>query len=140
MRGNLDVPALALVGREKLSSQWSVGGRVGWVVTPNLLTYFSAGYTEAHFDAVALNNNNIALGAIGAPTNFFLGSRNSSGFFIGAGDEYALNFLPGLFWKTEYRFSDLDTRTNPIRFVSNGLSTIYENDSHKFVHTVRSEL
>jgi outer membrane immunogenic protein len=140
MRGNLDVPNLGLFGREKLSSQWSVGGRVGWVVTPNLLTYFSAGYTEAHFDAVALNNNNIALGAIGAPTNFFLGSRNYSGFFIGAGDEYALNFLPGLFWKTEYRFSDLDTRTNPIRLVSNGLSTIYENDSHKFVHTVRSEL
>jgi hypothetical protein len=48
--------------------------------------------------------------------------------------------LSGLFWKTEYRFSDLDTRTNPVRVVSNGLTTGYENDSHKFVHAVRSEL
>jgi hypothetical protein len=26
-----------------------VGGRIGWLVTPSLLTYFSAGYTQANF-------------------------------------------------------------------------------------------
>ena len=34
---------------------------------------------------------------------------------MGAGDEYALRGMPGLFWKTECRFSNLDTRTNDIR-------------------------
>jgi outer membrane immunogenic protein len=140
LKGNQDVSLLGAYGREKMSSQWSVGGRVGWVVTPNLLTYFSAGYTEAHFDSVTLLNNLASLGPIGAPTGLFIGSRNYTGYFIGAGDEYALNFLPGLFWKTEYRFSDLDTRTNPIRSVTTGLPGAFENDSHKFVHTVRSEL
>jgi outer membrane immunogenic protein len=142
LKGNQDVSLLGAYGREKMSSQWSVGGRVGWVVTPNLLTYFSAGYTEAHFDSVTLLNNFAALGPIGAPLNpgLFIGSRNYQGYFIGAGDEYALNFLPGLFWKTEYRFSDLDTRTNSVRFVGTNALTGFQIDSHKFVHTVRSEL
>jgi outer membrane immunogenic protein len=37
-------------GNEKQSSSWAAGGRIGWVALPNFLTYFSAGYTQAHFD------------------------------------------------------------------------------------------
>jgi outer membrane immunogenic protein len=140
MKGNMDVPLLGAYGYEKLTSQWSAGGRIGVLVTPNLLTYFSAGYTEAHFGNVNLLNNLAALGPIGTPLPFFIGSRNYTGFFIGAGDEYALNFLPGLFWKTEYRFSDLDNKTNAIRVIATGLPGTFADDSHKFVHTVRSEL
>jgi outer membrane immunogenic protein len=66
------------------------------------------------------------------------------GWFIAAGDEYALNFLPGLFWKTEYRFSDLDTQSNAVRLVATGAraggGAGLDYDSHKFVQTVRSEL
>jgi outer membrane immunogenic protein len=131
--------ALALYGQEKLSSQWSVGGRIGALITPNLLTYFSAGYTEAHFDQVNLLNSAFG-GPIGAPSGFYFGSRNYSGYFLGAGDEYALSFLPGLFWKTEYRFSDLDTKNNPLRFTAGNALTGVSIDSHKYVHTVRSEL
>ena len=136
----MDQPNLGDFGYEKLSSQWSAGGRVGVLVTPSLLTYFSAGYTEAHFNGSNLQNNILALGPIGAATPFSIGSRNYHGYFLGAGDEYALNFLPGLFWKTEYRFSDLDTGTNPVRIAATGAPTIFSNDSHKYVHTVRSEL
>lgn len=123
-------------GQEKLSSQWSVGGRVGALITPQLLTYFSAGYTEAHFDQVNL----LSFFAPGVPAGFYFGSRNYSGYFLGAGDEYALSFLPGLFWKTEYRFSDLDTKNNPLRFTATNLLTGASIDAHKYVHTVRSEL
>ena len=124
-------------GQEKLSSQWSVGGRIGALITPNLLTYFSAGYTEAEFDQVNLLNS---FGAIGTPAGLYFGSRSYSGYFLSAGDEYALNFLPGLFWKTEYRFSDLDTKNNPIRFTAGNALTGASIDSHKYVHTIRSEL
>ena len=51
-RGKLDPPGIGIVGDEKMSSAWSVGGRVGWVVVPRFLTYFSAGYTEATFDRI----------------------------------------------------------------------------------------
>ena len=54
--------------------------------------------------------------------------------------EYALNFLPGLFWKTEYRFSRMDAVTNPIYITATNLPTIYSEDSRKYVHSVRSEL
>ena len=56
------------------------------------------------------------------------------------GDEYALNFLPGLFWKTEYRFSEFDTKTNAVLDSFTGLPVGGSVDSHKWVHTVRSEL
>lgn len=136
IKGNTNVAGIAY-GREKLESQWSVGGRVGVLVTPNLLTYFSAGYTEAHFNSYNLLSN---FAPIGTPLGTYIGGKTYSGYFLGAGDEYALSFLPGLFWKTEYRFSDLDTRTNLIRTVGTGTPTGLELDSHKYVHTVRSEL
>ena len=140
LKGNVSEPFFPSYGYEKMDYQWSAGGRIGLLVTPSLLTYFSAGYTEAHFNGFSLLNGSLANGPIGAATGNFIGGRTYSGYFLGAGDEYALSFLPGLFWKTEYRFSDLDTRTNPIRVTGTGLPTAFAVDSHKYVHTVRSEL
>jgi hypothetical protein len=137
MRGNREAFLGLGIGQEKLSSQWAVGGRVGVLVTPNLLTYFSAGYTEAKFDQINLTNN---IPPLGAPFGSFIGSQTYSGYFLGAGDEYALSFLPGLFWKTEYRFSDFDTKSVPYRITATGLPNGIADDSHKYVHTIRGEL
>jgi outer membrane immunogenic protein len=127
------------VGREKLSSQWAVGGRVGWVALPSLLVYFSGGYTEAKFDQI--NYTNLFQAPFGVANGFFQDSRTYQGWFLGAGDEYALSFVPGLFWKTEYRLSRLDTETIAFRDRLNaGLPTGFSDDSKKWVQTVRSEL
>jgi outer membrane immunogenic protein len=129
-------------GDEKLSSQWSVGGRIGYLILPNLLTYFSGGYTEARFDGFASICTNSVCGTIGAPNGLFLGDRTYKGWFIGAGDEYALGFLPGLFWKTEYRVSQFDVRND--RFgdttACSGCLVPFSVDSKKWEQTVRSEL
>jgi outer membrane immunogenic protein len=146
MKGKVSVPFAGAFnyGYEKLDYQWSVGGRIGALVTPSLLVYFSAGYTEAHYNGFEFLNGSTANGAIGAPTGFGVYGQNYKGYFIGAGDEYALNFLPGLFWKTEYRFSDLDTESNAVRILATGAraggGAGLDYDSHKYVHTVRSEL
>jgi outer membrane immunogenic protein len=137
MKGDVSSP-LGFGGREKLDDQWSVGGRVGVLITPQLLTYFSAGYTEAHFKS--FDTFSTVFPTIGAPTGVYVPGQTYKGYFLGAGDEYALGFMPGLFWKTEYRFSDLDTRTNVARFIATNTPTGLETDSHKYVHTVRSEL
>ena len=127
------------IGDEKMSSAWSVGGRVGWIALPGLLTYFSAGYTEAAFDRI--NFTNLAGPPFGVPSGFYLGQKTYKGWFLGAGDEYALNFLPGLFWKTEYRFSEFDRLSNPLRDSVTGLATLGTTyESQKWVHTIRSEL
>jgi outer membrane immunogenic protein len=35
----------AFGGEEKESSAWAVGGRIGYLVTPNVFTYWNGGYT-----------------------------------------------------------------------------------------------
>jgi outer membrane immunogenic protein len=136
LKADVSPGGIGFFGQEKMSSAWSVGGRVGWVALPSLLTYFSGGYTEATFDRVNLSV--VVLPAI--PTFAFFDKHTYKGWFLGAGDEYALTFLPGLFWKTEYRFSEFDRGTNVVRNFPAGTPFGIELDSKKFVHTVRSEL
>src|SRR5438477_3799723 len=127
-----------VVANEKLSSQWAVGGRIGWVALPNLMVFFSGGYTEAKFDRQ--NYTDLFGPPFGVPAGIFADSRTYKGWFLGTGDEYALNFLPGLFWKTEYRFSEFNRENNPVRFSTTGLPSGVSDDSKKWVHTIRSEL
>jgi outer membrane immunogenic protein len=73
------------------------------------------------------------------PTTMLPGSTKGGGF-IGAGDEYALNFLPSLFWKTEYRYSEFDHSDVTVVTFPGGLNTGV-NETQKFrEHSVRSEL
>jgi outer membrane immunogenic protein len=90
---------------EKESSAWYVGGRVGYLISPNLLSFVSAGYTETHFNGQSFIFNNT-----GVPVSGFLPSATYHGWFVGGGEEYALHFLNlnGLFWKTEYRYAEYD--------------------------------
>jgi outer membrane immunogenic protein len=125
--------APSLVGSQKQDYQWAVGARVGYLITPQLLTYVSGGYTQGHWKATGLN----AFGGIA--TGVTLNGATKGGWFIGTGDEYALtSFLPGLFWKTEYRYSEFDRANADLTFggVQTGVS-----ESQKFrEHSVRSEL
>ena len=103
--GLIGAGGLGLFGEEKLTSSWAAGGRVGYLVLPQLLAYVSGGYTEARFDGVALSNlfDNV-------PTIASLAPQTYKGWFIGTGYEYGIDFLPGLFWKTEYRYCELQFR------------------------------
>ena len=65
---------------------------------------------------------------------------------MGSGYEYSLdNFMPGLFWKTEYRFADFTARNNGIIDCRGGWMQdlgggCVQVNSHKYVQTIRSEL
>jgi len=109
---------------EKLSWSWAAGGRIGWVALPNLLAYVSGGYTEAHVDQIDIDT------ATNIPATTY------KGWFLGSGYEYGLGFMPGLFWKTEYRFADYQAQT--VSLCDPGCSPFF--DSHKYVQTIRSEL
>ena len=80
--------------------------------------------------------------ATGASSGFALAKNTYSGWFLGSGYEYGIAWLPvqGLFWKTEYRFADYSGDTVPIIVTASGAPTALSVDSHKYVHTVRSEL
>src|SRR5262245_14275306 len=130
-------------GDDKLRSAWSVGGRIGWLVNPQLLTFISGGYTEASFGEV--NYAFAVFPVAGNATGLQLPKRTYQGWFIGGGAEYAIGWVPGLFWKNEYRFADYDTRTDTVLCTSAALcgavgGTAFAEQIHPYVHTVRTEL
>jgi outer membrane immunogenic protein len=120
-------------GSQKQDYQWAAGGRVGYLVLPQLLTYVSGGYTQAHWKSTTLSSFGIG------PTNTLPGATKG-GWFIGTGDEYALSFLPGLFWKTEYRYSEFDRANVGITTFPGGLATGVSETQKFKEHSVRSEL
>ena len=132
---NFGVFGPSSVGSQKQDYQWAVGARVGYLVTPQLLTYVSGGYTQAHWKATNMVTSSFGF----APTT--LPGTTKGGWFIGAGDEYALTtFLPGLFWKTEYRYSEFDRSNVDINFTGTGVLTGLSETQKFREHSVRSEL
>jgi outer membrane immunogenic protein len=94
-------------GETKLNHAWSAGARAGWLVTPSTMSYVNGGYTQAHFTSASMVNN-----FAGAATSFSTPGFTKGGWFIGGGVETTFpNFLPGLFWRTEYRYADYGTAT-----------------------------
>jgi outer membrane immunogenic protein len=132
---------LAAVDTQTLNSQWAVGARAGYLITPQLLTYVSGGYSQANFSGATYRTqgivNNVSAGAL---TGDHINSQTYNGWFIGTGDEYALSFLPGLFWKTEYRFTSFDSKDVPVLFNTTGLSNGFRERTHFYEQSVRSEL
>jgi len=120
---------------ETQSSAWYIGGRIGWLVQPQLLTFFSAGYTQTRFDAQTLFATVVPV----VPTGQFVDEHTYSGWFVGGGVEYALNWFPGLNWKTEYRFAQYRAEDLPILLANGRFSGLGEH-SEKFVQTVTSSL
>ncbi len=101
-----------VVGNERESSTWAAGARLGVLIAPRVLTYFDGGWTQARFDQV---NYNLALPGAG-PVGLSLAAQTYNGWFIGSGFEYALDWvgIPGLFLKSEYRYSQYFTANVPI--------------------------
>jgi outer membrane immunogenic protein len=90
----------AFASYEKESGSGFVGGRIGYLVTPTLLTYASGGWTDARFGSFGLS-------PIGGPVSIVLPRTTYNGYFIGGGAETSLTpWLPqGFFLRTDYRVS-----------------------------------
>jgi outer membrane immunogenic protein len=137
-------PGETFVGRSKMDWSWSAGGRAGYLVTPSFLTYFNAGYTQAHYEAYNLSSSVAPFGATGLQVP----GRTFDGFFVGSGFEYQLDFLPGLFVKSEGRAAWYDRKDSRLSCVSAGTQCVgagpdpFGNiDSRKsIVYTAKTEL
>ena len=128
----------SISGNEKESSAWFVGARLGYLVTPALMAYFDGGYTQTRFDQV---NFTSVLGTAAFET---LPAQTYSGWFLGGGAEYALNFswLPirGLFWRNEYRYASYNSANVPIVSTLTGVPTDVVEHVTPYVQTVTSSL
>ena len=128
-------------GEEKEKDAWAVGGRIGYLVTPNVFTYWDGGYTETRFDQINLSD--VVLNTPVAT----IGSHTYNGWFIGGGYEIGLagffgwQLPPGLFWRTEYRYSSFDSADlaiNPVFPVRNAFS--FSEHMRPFVQTITTSL
>ena len=129
--------ALGFVGSESEKWAWAAGGRIGWLVTPTVLTYFSGGYTQAHFDQVNVNFLTPPFGSAG----FNAPAQTYNGWFLGSGFDYAVSILPaGFFLRSEYRYSTYQTTDVPLVSNTTGVSIGAAINTQKFVQSVRSEL
>ena len=117
--GTFQEPSSGLMGNEQTEQAWAVGGRIGYLVTPKLLTYINAGYTQARSGQINLL---IDANPQGAPPGCgaglcFIPAHTDAGWFIGGGTEFALWELipvPGLFWRIDYRYAAYNSADLPI--------------------------
>lgn len=91
--------SVSLDGSLDLERVWSVGGRLGFLVTPRILLYGVGGYTEAKVDG----SLDVSFGS--TPVSLDL-SDDLKGYFIGGGGEIKLRKNISL--KLEYRYADYD--------------------------------
>ena len=78
---------------------WDAGGRLGWLVSPQVLTYTSAGFTQARFGGTQMQNTHE-----GVYAGYYTPGFTTDGWFLGGGVE--AQFAPGWFWRAEYRYAE----------------------------------
>jgi outer membrane immunogenic protein len=139
LHGQFDDDASGDNGREKESGAWAVGARVGYIVTPNLLTYFNGGWTQTRFDQI-----NLTAFESSASSGAFVPATTYSGWFLGGGTEtslagfFGLPLPPGLFLRSEYRYSSFSAKD--VSFGGTALSGETSVNMKKNVQTISTAL
>ena len=109
---------------------WFVGARVGWLMTPDVLNYWSVGYTRTHFTGGNLRNS-----FTGAELpNAHLASYEAGGWFLGGGLEVAMH--KGWFWRSEVRYADYSKEAR----AETGISPVFQLNFDPVVMTATSQL
>ena len=128
-----------IVGSERMRDAWAAGGRLGYLVAPNVLSYVNAGYTGTYWSGSTLLGSNTGL-----PSGLHTDSFNTGGAFVGGGVENNLNIFgitaPGWFMKTEYRAAYLDSKSLSERI--DGTNALFGRDItfKPFVQTISTSL
>lgn len=101
---------LAIAGDIKQTSAWAAGPRLGWLPSPQTMTYVNGGYTGARFSGA----NMVAIPTGGA-TGFSTQAFTTSGWFVGGGVETTFDLFGmlgrGWFWRNEYRYASYASKT-----------------------------
>jgi len=138
IKGTIQDAGPFFAGEIKETWSWAAGPRLGWLMTPDTLTYVNGGYTKTHFDGASMVNTHV-----GASTPFVTSDFDKSGWFVGGGVERSLAMFglggPGWFWRSEYRYASYGQRTLTDTVPSTG-ATMNSITFKPAVQTVRSEI
>jgi outer membrane immunogenic protein len=134
LRGHLGAVAGAFLGTEKESSAVAAGGRIGYLVTPQILAYINGGWSSTRFDGVSFPTS-----PTGVPVGTTLPGHTFNGGFIGGGTEVAVAAFPGLYWRNEYRYAAYGSADLPFSGGVAGALGIINHES-KSVQTITTSL
>ena len=118
----------SLSGNVELEKVWSVGGRIGALLTPQMLLYGMGGYTQASLDG---NVVMVAGDSRGVDTLSVSFPDELRGYFVGVGGEY--KFENNMSLKVEYRYSKFDGDSASVsnNFVTYDLHDVSSGWEHK---------
>ena len=109
LKGSVQDQWQGWVGSIKQTSTWAVGPRVGWLPSPQTMTYVNGGYIGARFSGTSV------VTVLGTPTGFSTPATTMSGWFLGGGVETTFDLLgmlgKGWFWRNEYRYASYGNKT-----------------------------
>jgi len=137
-------PNSPIAANEKESSAWYFGARVGYLLTPSILTYFDGGYTQTRFDAQSEFQT-----ASGTAIGFGFPAQTYHGWFVGGGTETSLSglladYIPGLpnglFLRSEYRYSTYQSVGLPEQFLATGVNDGNVENTKPHVQTITTSL
>lgn len=124
-------------GEIKQTSAWAVGPRLGWLPSPQTMTYVNGGYTGARFNGAT----HISVYDGVTPTGFSTPGFTVGGWFLGGGVETTFDFFgmlgKGWFWRNEYRYASYASKAVP---VSIGGVTLDNINFKPVVQTVTSQV
>lgn len=127
-------PEFSFSGTLDTDDVWTAGGRLGFLLTPNVLVYGLAGYSElsvkGNFD-FGYREANLPNGGNTIPLPSVGFSDRLHGYVIGGGGEFAL--AERLSLKLEYRYSQYGGKTfeENVNFVPAQFSPIMFNDTSR---------
>ncbi len=139
LSGNFADPSGPAQASENERGAWYAGGRIGYLISPAVLTYFDGGYTGTRFNQVNLNT------PAGVPTAISFGATSYQGWFLGGGMDTALaDFVPGLpvglFLRAEYRYSSYQPADDPIIITATGAPFGVAEHVQQYVQTITTSL
>jgi outer membrane immunogenic protein len=117
LTGTIQDQSNSFAGEIKQTSAWTIGARVGWLISPSVLAYLNGGYSSAHFSATQMVNTRFF-----TTTGFSTPAKTTHGGFLGGGLEAGVT--ANLFWRNEYRLATYADRTLPDTNGATGFDSI----------------
>ena len=84
----------------EVEDMWSIGGRLGYLVSPSTMLFVTAGYSQADVSDLTANASGLGSVTLARVGDF-------DGYFIGGGAE--MKITKAISIKGEYRYTDLDS-------------------------------
>jgi outer membrane immunogenic protein len=137
LKGTIQDQAPFFAGDIKQTSAWAAGARVGWLPSPQTMTYVNGGYTSARFSGTTM-----VAQQPGFPTDATTPAFTANGWFLGGGVETTFDFFgmlgKGWFWRNEYRYASYRSHTIPD--TSATLGPVFDITFKPVVQTVTSQV